>query len=147
MKSLFALLVTVLMLNQPMLNAAEVSAEILAKGSTSWDGGGFQYPTGKPELTVQKISIKAGPEPLELGIHCHTVPLAAYVTSGSVKVVKLSGEEKTFKAGEGLIEVVNSWHKGVFVEDSELIVFYAGVEGVALSFKKDSHGDQALSCR
>lgn len=147
MKILLTLLTAAFLMNTPNLTAAEVSAAILSQGSSSWDGGGFSYPEGAAQLTVQKINVKAGPESLELGFHCHTVPLAAYVTAGSVKVVKLNGEEKTFKAGEGLIEVVNRWHKGVFVEDSELIVFYAGVEGMALSFKKDAKGGQQLSCQ
>ncbi|MEH6625989.1 MAG: cupin domain-containing protein [Motiliproteus sp.] len=147
MKTLYALLAATLLLNTSTLMAADVSAEILAQGSASWDSGGFQYPAGKPQLTVQKISIKAGSEPLELSIHCHTIPLAAYVVSGSVKVVKLSGEEKTFQAGEGLIEVVNSWHKGVFVDDTELIVFYAGAEGTPLSFKQGDTKPTSASCR
>jgi len=54
-----------------------------------------------------------------------------------VKVVKPSGEYKLFKAGDAFIEVVNKWHKGIFVEDTELIVFYAGTNGVALSVKKE----------
>ncbi|MCW8884726.1 MAG: cupin domain-containing protein [Motiliproteus sp.] len=135
------------LLGSVAVSAADVEATILAKGTSSWDGGNFQYPSGKAELSVQKISVKAGPEPLILAMHCHTVPLGAYVLSGSVKVVKEDGREILFQKGDGLIEVVNTWHQGVFTEDSELIVFYAGAEGVALSIKKDSEQESVSGCR
>ena len=117
--------------------AGEVSSSILVNESVSWDGGAFEYAKGKPEITIQKLDISTGSEEVSLAVHCHTIPLAAYVLKGSVKVVNSSGENRLFRAGDAFIEVMNKWHKGVFVEDTELIVFYAGQKGVTLSVKKD----------
>ncbi len=125
-----------LLFMQNVTAASEVSSDILVSDSVSWDGGAFEYNTDSPEITVQKITISTDEE-ISLAMHCHTIPLAAYVLKGSVKVVKLSGESKLFNAGDAFIEVMNKWHKGVFVEDTELIVFYAGNKGKALSVRKD----------
>ena len=126
--------------------ASEVSSSVLVSESVSWDGGSFEYAKDKPEITIQKIKISTGSEEVSLAVHCHTIPLAAYVLKGSVKVVKPSGENKIFKAGDAFIEVMNKWHKGVFVEDTELIVFYAGNNGVDLSVKKDSSSSLSKLC-
>jgi len=126
--------------------AGDVSSTILVKGATSWDGSSFNYAQGEPEITVQKISINTGSEEVSLAVHCHTVPLAAYVLKGSVNVVKPSGESKLFNVGDAFVEVMNKWHKGVFVEDTELLVFYAGAKGVELSVKKDSNAPLSKSC-
>lgn len=125
-----------LLLIQPFAQAGEVTTAILAQGSSSWDGGPIRYPAGAPELSVQRIEVEAGSEAVSLPIHCHRIPLAAYVAKGSVRVVKSSGEERQFKAGDAFIEVMGQWHKGVFQETTELIVFYAGERGAPLSVKQ-----------
>ena len=127
--------------------AGEVSSSILVNESVSWDGGAFEYAKGKPEITIQKLDISTGSEEVSLAVHCHTIPLAAYVLKGSVKVVNSSGENRLFRAGDAFIEVMNKWHKGVFVEDTELIVFYAGQKGVTLSVKKDGGSPLLKACK
>jgi quercetin dioxygenase-like cupin family protein len=147
MKNYLGALVWVLLLSHNTAMANEVAADILVKGSTSWDGGAIAYPQGKAELIVQKITITpGGKKEISLAMHCHTIPLAAYVTKGSLKVVKASGEEKVFKAGDAFIEVMKTWHKGVFNEDAELIVFYAGEKDVPVSTKKDGNADLIKLC-
>lgn len=136
----------VLLLIQNSVMANQVTADILVKGSASWDGGAITYPQGKAELIVQKITVTPGDKEIALAMHCHTIPLAAYVTKGSLKVVKANGEEKMFKAGDAFIEVMKSWHKGVFNEDAELIVFYAGEKDVPVSTKQDGNPDLIKLC-
>lgn len=114
---------------------AEVSSEILVQGSSSWDGKNFQYPDGEAKLVVQKIEIKSSNKEISLAMHCHNMPLAAYVLKGNVKVVKSNGESQQFDTGDAFIEVMNQWHKGVFVEDTQLIVFYASNKSLPLSLK------------
>lgn len=146
MKYYLVTAVWLLLLIQNTSIADEVTADILVKGSTSWDGGTIAYPQGKAELIVQKIAVTPGDKEISLSMHCHTIPLAAYVTRGSLKVVKANGEEKMFKAGDAFIEVMKTWHKGVFSEDAELIVFYAGEKGVPVSTKKDGDADLIKLC-
>jgi quercetin dioxygenase-like cupin family protein len=142
-----SLLTVLLFLQQPAALADPISSEILAKGSTSWDGGRVEYAQGVAELTVQRIRVAAGGQALALPVHCHAVPLAAYVTSGSVRVVKPSGQEQSFHAGDAFIEVMSQWHQGVFVEDTELIVFYAGIAGAPISTQPGDDSIPADRCR
>ncbi|MCP3688876.1 MAG: hypothetical protein GY784_10720 [Gammaproteobacteria bacterium] len=146
MKITLVLVSLALLFMQHASVASEVSADILVSDSVSWDGGAFEYNAGEPEITIQKININTGTE-MSLAMHCHTIPLAAYVSKGSVRVVKLSGESKLFQAGDAFIEVMNKWHKGVFVEDTELIAFYAGNKGKALSVKHDGDASQPDICK
>ncbi len=147
MKIILVIVSGLLLFMQSTTASGEVSSNILVNESVSWDGGAFEYTKGKPEITVRKIDISTGSEKISLAVHCHTIPLAAYVLKGSVKVVKPSGENKLFKAGDAFIEVMNKWHKGVFVEDTELIVFYAGKKGVTLSVKKDGSPPLSKACK
>jgi len=126
--------------------AGEVKSEILSQGAKSWDGGVFAYPPGTPQLVVQKITVETGGAEYALAVHCHVIPLAAYVLKGSVTVVKPSGELREFTAGDAFIEVVNKWHKGVFREDTQLLVFYAGSDVVPLSFKPETRSPLAKTC-
>lgn len=146
MKNYLGAIVWALLLLHNAAMAKEVTADILVKGSTSWDGGTIAYPQGKAELIVQKITVSPGDKEISLAMHCHTIPLAAYVTKGSLKVVKANGEEKMFKAGDAFIEVMKTWHKGVFNEEAELIVFYAGEKDVPVSTKKDGSADLIKLC-
>jgi len=147
MKIILVIISGVLLFIQNTIAVGEISSTILVNESVSWDGGTFKYVKGKPEITIQKISIGTGSKEVSLAVHCHTVPLAAYVLKGSVKVVKPSGENKLFKAGDAFIEVMNKWHKGVFVEDTELIVFYAGEKGVPLSMGEDGSSSLSKACK
>ena len=147
MKIILVIVSGLLLFMQNTTASGEVSSNILINESVSWDGSAFEYTKGKSEITIQKINISTGSEEVSLAVHCHTIPLAAYVLKGSVKVVKPSGENKLFKAGDAFIEVMNKWHKGVFVEDTELIVFYAGKKGVTLSVKKDGSSPLSKVCK
>lgn len=129
-------LLLALLFTAPFALAGEVTSSILNQGSSSWDGGAIRYPAGTPELSVQRIRVEASGEAVALPIHCHRIPLAAYVAKGSVRVVKNSGEEHQFQAGDAFIEVMSQWHKGIFQEPTELIVFYAGEKGAPLSVKE-----------
>lgn len=146
MKSNLVVATCLLLLIQNAAFAGEVTSQILTKGSTSWDGSTIQYPTDNPEIVVKKISIDTGGNETTLAIHCHTTPLAAYVLTGSVKVVKTTGEEKLFKTGDAFIEVMKTWHKGVFTENTELLVFYAGKKDIPLSLKQDGDAEWSKLC-
>ncbi len=127
-------------------NEEAIQSTILTAGTVSWDNSEFQYPAGQAKITVQKIKVSPIERELSLLFHCHEMPLAAYVTKGSVRVTKLSGETSTFREGEAFIEVMSAWHKGTFVENSELIVFYAGNSVMPLSIKKEGDAQETDTC-
>lgn len=147
MKAKSLLLIGCLFFSSDIFAEQAVSSKILVQGTSSWDGSRFEYLKGTAELTVQKIAIKAETHTVSLAVHCHSMPLAAYVLKGSVKVIKPSGESQQFNQGDAFIEVMNQWHQGIFVEDSELIVFYAGSKGTSLSFKQVNNAPFVEGCR
>ena len=148
MKTIFLVSTLLLLFGQNILAIEAVSSSYLIKESTSWDGSAFEYAKGKPEITIQKIDIRPeGNKAVSLAIHCHTSPVAAYVLKGSVQVIKPSGEHKLFKEGDAFIEVMNEWHKGIFTEDTELIVFYAGEKDIPLSFKQEAKSPLSKACK
>jgi quercetin dioxygenase-like cupin family protein len=135
-KSILWLCLTLLPMPAPAVDSAAHQAETLAKSSNSWDGSPLpDYPTGKPEVTILKITIQPGEQ---LPMHEHHVINAGVLLSGKLTVVTEEGSVLHLKAGEALIETVNKWHYGKNEGDTpaEIIVFYAGTPGVPLATTK-----------
>ncbi len=102
-----------------------VNFELLSKSSTGWDGQPFVYPPGEAELTMMRVTMNAGGT---IPWHCHPVPVIAYMISGELEVTKPNGEKASYLAKHGEIEVFQQLHKGVAVQDTEIIVIYAGAK-------------------
>ncbi len=110
-----------------------VQSTVLLKSSSSWDGTAYgAYPVGKPELTVLNIKIPAN---TALKWHEHPMPNAAYVVSGNLRVeTREGGKSILLKPGDVLPEMVNRQHRGLTGDTAvELVVFYAGTQGMPLS--------------
>lgn len=113
-----------------------VKVDVLAKSTLSWDGNVLpNYPVGKPEITILKIAI--APK-TTLPLHQHPLINAGVLLKGTLTVITEDKKVLYLKAGEALIEVVDKWHYGVNEgeETAEIVVFYAGVQGQALSQTK-----------
>jgi quercetin dioxygenase-like cupin family protein len=110
-----------------------VQSETLLSTESSWDGVPYAaYPSGKPQLSVLKITI---PPHSQLKWHKHPIPNAAYVVSGELTVEeKDSGKKQHFVAGQVVPETVGTVHRGVTGDSPVvLIVFYAGAKGLPLA--------------
>jgi len=108
---------------------ASAKADVLVKTESSWNGVAYTtYPTGRPELTMLKMTI---PAHTALPWHTHPIPNAAYVLSGSITVEdKASGKKQTFHAGEALAEEVGQVHRGVTGDEpAVLVITYSGTRG------------------
>ena len=108
---------------------ASAKADVLVKTGSSWNGVAYTaYPTGRPELTMLKMTI---PAHTALPWHTHPIPNAAYVLSGSITVEdKASGKKRTFHAGEALAEEVGQVHRGVTGDEpAVLVITYSGTHG------------------
>ena len=115
------------------LQAAEFSMEVLHRGSESWNGVPLPaYPEGPPEITIVKLVVQPG---ASLPLHLHPVINGGYMLSGELTVRTEDGAETVFRAGEPVLEVVNTWHAGRNTGDTvvEAIVFYVGTPGVELT--------------
>lgn len=122
--------------NASAADAKGVEVTVLAKSGSSWDGKVLpQYTNEKPEITILRIKIPPG---AVLPVHKHGVINAAVLLSGELTVVTEGGNVLQLKAGEALVEVVNTWHYGKNAGNAptEIIVFYAGTIDVPVTVNK-----------
>ena len=108
-------------------NQASPVVKQLVKTSQSWNGDFLPaYPQGKPEITILRITIPAG---TKLHTHSHPVINAGVLLSGELTVLTTDGKTLHLKAGDPIVEVVNTLHYGINQGKvpAEIIVFYAGV--------------------
>jgi quercetin dioxygenase-like cupin family protein len=112
--------------SRPEANDAPPVVKELVKTTRSWDGKGLPaYPQGQPEITILRISIPAG---TRLHTHSHPGINAGVLMSGQLTVVTTDGKTLHLKAGDPIVEVVNTWHYGINQGKvpAEIVVFYAG---------------------
>ncbi len=112
--------------------ANPVDVQLLLRTSNAWDGSPYtHYPSGPPELSVLKIRIAAD---TALAWHRHPIPNAGYVLNGELTVETPEGRQVQVRAGDALAEIADGVHRGrAGSQGAELIVFYAGSPGQALS--------------
>jgi quercetin dioxygenase-like cupin family protein len=114
---------------------------VLQQSTNTWDGTAIPpYPEGQPQITVVKVTIAPG---TTLPMHTHPSINAAYMIRGEATVITKDGKTKVVKAGEAMIEVVDTWHYGHNhgTEPAELVVFYAGTPGLPLANKHEHASD------
>ncbi len=129
MKHLFPIILfisLVLFSCEKKTNTKEILMEKLADSSLSWNGDTLRsYPEGQPKVTILKASI---PPKAKLEMHEHLVINAGLLLKGELTVIDEYGNRLELKAGDTLIELVNTFHYGINVgtETAEIVVFYAG---------------------
>ncbi len=112
-------------------------SETLVSSEISWNGDSLpSYPEGKPEISILKITI---PPNSSLPLHFHPVINAGVLLKGELDVIDEHGNTLKMKAGDPIIEVVNTIHTGKNPgsEPAEILVFYAGVKGMEITKKVD----------
>ena len=113
MKKLFLGICMTLLLSSNVWaqDANAVKVDVLARTSSSWDGGTLPgYAKGKPEITILRIKI---PQGIQLPLHKHPVINAGVLLKGELTVVTQDNKTLHLKAGDSIVEVVNKWHYGV----------------------------------
>ncbi|MFW5731563.1 MAG: cupin domain-containing protein [Desulfonatronovibrionaceae bacterium] len=118
------------------LPAQGVKAEVLARTEQTWNNTPLpDYPEQSPEITILRIRVEPG---VRLPVHRHPVINAGYMLEGELTVVTEDGDELVLKAGEAIVEVVNTWHYGINTGDgpAEIVVFYAGSRGTPITVEK-----------
>jgi quercetin dioxygenase-like cupin family protein len=117
---------TTLRTSQKTNETSPVAAK-LVETTQSWDGNVLPaYLQGKPEITILRITIPAG---ARLETHHHPVINAGVLISGQLTVITTDGKTLYLKAGDPIVEVVNTAHYGINQGKvpAEIIVFYAGI--------------------
>ncbi|CAG1020166.1 hypothetical protein DOJK_00143 [Patescibacteria group bacterium] len=114
----------------------KISSTQLLKTTTTWDKKTLNYPTDKPaEITALMIEIPVGGE---TGWHHHPVPSFAYIVEGLLDVTLKDGSINHLKAGDPLVEVVNTSHNGKNMGNTpvKIMVFYTGTLNTPLTIKE-----------
>ena len=107
-------------------STTEIQVEKLAESTQSWNGDNLpSYPEGQPKVTILKASI---PPKAKLEMHEHLVINAGLLLKGELTVIDEFGNRLELKAGDTIIELVNTFHYGINegTETAEIVVFYAG---------------------
>lgn len=116
-------------------NPGGLKSELLAESYLSWNGDSLPaYPEGKPKISIVKVTI---PPHSVLPNHYHPVINAGVLLKGELTVVDIDGNILEMKAGDPIIEVVNTIHYGENKGEipAEILVFYAGAEEMAIVVK------------
>lgn len=119
--------------DKPEASNPQPEHDLILQSGRAWNGLIFdEYPAGKPQISVMRMSL---PPNSKLPWHTHPMPNAAFVLTGQLTIEdKETGQTHCFNAGEALNETVNSPHRGyTTAQGTELVIFYAGVEGQDLS--------------
>lgn len=106
--------------------SSEIKVEKLAESSQSWNGDSLPaYPSGQPKITILKVSV---PPKQQLEWHKHLVINAGVLLKGEITVISEKMDTLFLKAGDPIIELVNSYHYGINqgTETAEILVVYAG---------------------
>lgn len=115
---------------------ARTGSTTIVDTSESWDGTALpSYPAGTPRITILRITIAPGER---LAMHRNPVINAGVVLQGELTVVAENGLSKTFSAGSGIVELVNTFHYGENqgTVPVDLVMFYAGGADLPLSVKR-----------
>ena len=105
------------------------SSEVLQKTQTSWNKTPLpQMTLTNPEVTVVRIQIPKGQK---LPLHKHPILNVGYLTKGELTVRTENNEVLVLRAGDPIIEVINTWHYGesTGTTDAEIVVVYVGNQG------------------
>lgn len=87
-----------------------VTVDNLLVSSWSWDGAELPaYPAGRPQLSILRYTLAPHSQ---LPPHVHRIINCGVVISGALTVVALDGTERTFHAGEAIIEMCDRAHYG-----------------------------------
>ncbi|MCG7533511.1 cupin domain-containing protein [Pseudoalteromonas sp. OOF1S-7] len=130
------LLLSSMSVSAEQAHSGKIQVETLTKQLHSWNGAVLPaYPQGQPEVQIMRFTIPAGQT---LPTHKHPYINAGLLLSGELQVETQSGEMLHIKAGDTLVEVVNTWHwgKSIGKEAAQIVVFYAGVKDQPVTLKK-----------
>ncbi len=113
-----------------------VVVQELVKTTRSWDGNLLPaYPRGQPQITIRRFTIPPG---CRLEPHFHPVINAGVLTSGQLTVIAANGRKHHLKAGDPIVELVDTPHYGMNPgkTPAEIIVVYAGEAGTPITVAK-----------
>ena len=117
----------------PQATDGEAESVELLRTCQSWDGANLpDYPQGQPELVAIKYIIPPGKK---LNWHHHLVMNHGVLVQGELTIIALDGRTKVVRAGEVVVEMVDTIHHGENrgTEPVVLYMFYLSQKDKPLS--------------
>ena len=117
----------------PQATDGEAESVELLRTYQSWDGADLpDYPQGQPELVAIKYIIPPGKK---LNWHHHLVMNHGVLVQGELTIIALDGKTKVMRAGEVVVEMVDTIHHGENrgAEPVVLYMFYLSQKDKPLS--------------
>ena len=111
----------------------DITTTELLHSSASWDGVSLPaYPSGKPELIVKRMVFPVG---AKTGWHHHNVINYGIVEQGELTIVCQNGNERTFRQGEAITEVIGTVHRGENRGNCPVVLnmFYVSAPGLVIT--------------
>jgi quercetin dioxygenase-like cupin family protein len=96
--------------------------------TTTFSGQPIRFPQGDNQLAAVIAEVAPGGQ---VGKHMHPVPLFVYILEGTLTIEMEGHGTHAFSAGQGLAEVVNTWHNGRNLGDEPVrfLIVFAGQKG------------------
>jgi quercetin dioxygenase-like cupin family protein len=131
------------LLHLPCAGAAEPAAPTgpvgfkitqILETTTTAAGQPIRFHQGDNQMTGFIIELAPGGQ---VGRHVHPVPLFSYILEGTLTVEVEGHGTRTFRAGEGFVDVVNLWHNGRNLGDRPVrfLVVFAGQKGTPTAIR------------
>jgi quercetin dioxygenase-like cupin family protein len=97
---------------------APVSVKPILQTEQTWSQQPIRFPSHDGSVVAALYDVAPG---AVLPVHKHPFPRLGYVLSGTLKVTDLdTGQSKTWKAGEFIVESLDQWHEGASIGQTPL---------------------------
>ena len=93
----------------PPIGPVGLTLTPILQTSTTFTDQPIRFPQGDNQLVAVMAEVAPGGQ---VGRHLHPNPLFVYILEGALTIEMEGHGSHTFSAGEGLAEVVNTWHNG-----------------------------------
>jgi quercetin dioxygenase-like cupin family protein len=96
--------------------------------TTTFTGQPLHFPSGQSQFTAVLAEVAPGGQ---VGRHLHPMPLFVYILEGTLTIEMEGHGTHAFSAGQGLVEVLHTWHNGRNLGDTpvKFLIVFAGQEG------------------
>ena len=113
----------------PLSAQVKATATPILQSAVTVGGTPIAYPkTDSAEVTALRLEIAPGGE---TGRHMHPNPTFVYVLEGAIDVEMDGGAVHSYKTGDCVLEVVNTWHntKNKGTIPAKVLVVFVGAHG------------------
>jgi quercetin dioxygenase-like cupin family protein len=112
----------------PPMGPVGLTLTPILQTTKTFTGQPIHFPQSDNQLVAVLAEVAPGGQ---VGRHLHPHPLFVYILEGTLTIEMEGHGAHSFSAGEGLAEVVNTWHNGRNLGDTpvKFLIVFTGQEG------------------